>query len=127
VRELRAADRVILVASHNLDELQRVADRVAILDRGQLRRVVDVRAAADGGAGAYRLVVQSGLDAALAAFPGARALGEGELEVRTHGLPALNAALARAIADGAVFAAVAPAGTPLEAAFRESVAEAQAP
>ena len=32
----RRPDRVILVASHHLDELQRIADRVVMLDRGHL-------------------------------------------------------------------------------------------
>ncbi|HEX9129801.1 MAG TPA: ABC transporter ATP-binding protein, partial [Gemmatimonadaceae bacterium] len=40
VEELRRPDRTILIASHNLDELQRLADRVAIIDRGRLQRLV---------------------------------------------------------------------------------------
>ena len=41
---LRRADRTILIASHNLDELARLADRVGIIDHGHLQRIVDVRA-----------------------------------------------------------------------------------
>src|SRR6267378_8704535 len=37
VEELRRPDRTILIASHNLDELQRLADRVAIIDHGRLQ------------------------------------------------------------------------------------------
>ena len=37
VVDLRRADRTILIASHNLDELQRLADRVAIIDHGRLQ------------------------------------------------------------------------------------------
>ena len=40
VEGLRRPGRTILIASHNLDELQRLADRVAIIDRGRLQRVV---------------------------------------------------------------------------------------
>ncbi len=40
---LRRPDRTILIASHNLDELARLADRVGIIDHGQLQRIVDVR------------------------------------------------------------------------------------
>lgn len=123
VGELRAPDRVVLVASHNLDELQRVADRVAILDRGRLRRVVATRGAG-AGAGTYRLVTHAGLDAARAEFAEARDAGDGALEVPVASLDAFNAALARAIAGGAVFASVAPADGALEAAFRESVGAA---
>ncbi len=123
VAELRAPDRAIVVASHNLDELQRIADRVAILDRGRLRRVVATRGAG-AGAGVYRLVAHAGLDAVRAEFPAARDAGGGALDVPVASLAALNAALARAIAGGAVFAAVAPADGALEAAFRESVGAA---
>ena len=35
VEELRRPDRTILIASHNLDELQRLADRVAIIDHSR--------------------------------------------------------------------------------------------
>ena len=120
VAELRAPDRVVLVASHNLDELQRVADRVAILDRGRLRRVVATRDTATT-AGTYRLVVRAGLDAARAEFADARPAGDGALDVPVASLELLNASLARAIARGAVFVSIAPADGALEAAFRESV------
>lgn len=42
VRELRRPGRAMLVVSHDLDELERTADRVAIMHRGRLARLVDV-------------------------------------------------------------------------------------
>lgn len=42
LRRLRRPGRVIVLASHSLDELERTTDRVAIMHRGQLRRVVQV-------------------------------------------------------------------------------------
>ena len=42
IGELRRPGRAILLASHNLDELERTADRVAIMHRGELRRTVEV-------------------------------------------------------------------------------------
>lgn len=42
VGELRRPGRAILIVSHSLDELERTADRVAIMHRGELRRVVAV-------------------------------------------------------------------------------------
>lgn len=42
MRELRRPGRAILLVSHSLDELERTADRVAIMHRGELRRVVEV-------------------------------------------------------------------------------------
>jgi ABC-type multidrug transport system ATPase subunit len=128
VDELRAPDRTILVASHNLDELERLADRVAILDRGRLQRVVDVRGGAaggvdlrEGGARRFRLSVAVGESAVRLAFPDARPVAPGELEVRAESLAALNAGLARAITGGALLTAVAPDRSPLEAHFHEAV------
>jgi len=40
VEDLRKPGKTVIIASHNLDELQRLADRVAIIDRGRLQRVV---------------------------------------------------------------------------------------
>jgi len=129
VEELRGPDRTIVVASHNLDELERLADRVAILDRGRLQRVVGVgaRAAADADAGSpqrYRVVVVAGEAALRRAFPDARLVAPGELEVRVDDLAALNGGLARAIAAGALVAGVAPAQSPLEAHFHAALGAA---
>jgi ABC-type multidrug transport system ATPase subunit len=50
IGELRAGERTVLVATHDLDVVARVADRVAILADGRIRKhgtleeVVDVRA-----------------------------------------------------------------------------------
>jgi ABC-type multidrug transport system ATPase subunit len=40
--ELRRPDRAILTVSHDLDELERTADRVAIMHRGRLARLVEI-------------------------------------------------------------------------------------
>lgn len=58
VARLRAPQRVILIASHNLDELEQLADRVAILDRGRLQRVVAHGADASVALVAWRLVFE---------------------------------------------------------------------
>jgi len=60
VAEWRAADpqRIVLIASHDLDELERTTDRVAVLENGRLREVIDLRAPATGFP-AYRLEVES--------------------------------------------------------------------
>lgn len=42
VGELRRPSRAVLVVSHDLDELERTADRVAIVHRGRLARMVEV-------------------------------------------------------------------------------------
>jgi ABC-type multidrug transport system ATPase subunit len=40
--ELRRPSRAVLVVSHDLDELERTADRVAIMHRGRLARLVEI-------------------------------------------------------------------------------------
>ncbi len=127
VAGLRRPGRAILVASHNLDELERLADRVAILDRGELQRVVSTSVAAAFAAGAvvYRLTFARGAELAAAVFPGARPLDRGGVEVRAESVAALNAGLADLLARGALLAAVAPARSALEEQFRAAV-EAEA-
>src|SRR5207248_9408615 len=82
VDELRRPDRTILIASHNLDELQRLADRVAIIDRGRLQRVVNTGyEPAAPTSTHFRLVLAAGSDLVTEAFPSARQLGKGEYDI----------------------------------------------
>jgi ABC-type multidrug transport system ATPase subunit len=121
VTELRRPERVILVASHNLDELERIADRVAILDRGRVQRVVATAPRRAAAATVFRLAVASGADDVRVAFPEARPLGAGEFEVQVADLAALNRGLGTLLARGVLLAAVAPAHSALEQQFREAV------
>ena len=124
VRDLRRPDRVMLIASHNLDELERVADRVAIIDRGRLQRVVEIRRlGAAAPALRYRLALAAGPEHVPALFPGARELGAGEYDVVVDGVRTLNGALAELLARGALITAVTPAYSALERQFREAVGE----
>mgnify|MGYP006281095569 CR=1 FL=1 len=123
VAAMRRPDRVIVVASHNLDELERVCDRVAIMDRGTIQRVVAVGGAAEAGAAAapYRIRVSVGVDAVLMAFPGATIQSGGDVEIAPVDLPTLNAGLTTAIAGGALVSAVVPRESALETAFRSAI------
>ena len=132
VTALRREDRVILIASHNLDELARLADRVGILDHGRLRRVVAMRGAAqapDGAAAPYRIALARGAELVPAVFPGARDVGQGELELDSLTLVEINAGIAILIARGALVSLVLPVHSLLEQQFREAVsaAEGEAP
>lgn len=122
VEELRRPDRAILIASHNLDELQRLADRVAIVDRGRVQRVVETRrvAAATDAAVTYRLEVAVGVERLASWFPGATP-SAGAVEVEAPDLVSLNRRIAEAIAAGVVFSSIAPAHSALERQFREAV------
>ena len=124
VEALRRPDRLILIASHNLDELARLADRVVIIDRGRLQRIVDMRTgereAIDGAP--YRLVLASGEEQVSRVFPGAVPIGPGEFELRGMSLEAINAGMAALIGRGALVNAVHPLRSALEQQFRDAVA-----
>ena len=121
VNELRSPDRAILIASHNLDELQRLADRVAIIDRGRLQRIVSTKGAADAGGSAYRVVAVKNGELLREAFPQASEIGGGEFEIAAMPLDELNRTLARLMSNGLVVSSVAPAHSALERQFREAV------
>lgn len=119
---LRRSDRAMVIASHNLDELERLCDRVAILDKGKVQQVVTVRGV-DGTSTVsvrrWRIRVVSGAEVVAGHLPGAKV--DGEIVECECDLPAMNRALAAAIAGGALVGAVAPVESSLEEAFRVSV------
>lgn len=120
VAGLRRDDRAMVIASHNLDELERLCDRVAIIDHGRIQRIVEVRGAGVAGTERrWRLRALTGADVLAAQFAGAVAAGE--LVDCTCDVAALNRGLASAIAQGALVTAVAPAESSLEEAFRAAV------
>lgn len=124
VEGLRRPGRTIIVASHNLDELQRLADRVAIIDRGKLQRLVQTGydQATDTG-GTYRFSVAAGAAHVKEMFPAAVDTGEGEFELSFPSIIELNAAIGRLVAGGVLLAGVVPARSVLEQQFREAVGE----
>jgi ABC-2 type transport system ATP-binding protein len=122
VASLKRADRAIIIASHNLDELERLADRVAIIDRGRIQRVVAVSGASVTELMAYRIRVVAGGDALVAHFPGSTLGAHGDLDLPPLDVPTLNAGLAGAIAGGALISAVIPRESALEQAFHSAVA-----
>jgi len=126
VEEVPRPQRTMVIASHNLDELQRLADRVAIIDRGRLQRLVSTGYEhAAPAATRFRVILASGHDLIRAAFPQAEDVGRGEYDVTVHSIQELNAALANLIAKGALVASVVPEHSVLEQQFREAVGESQ--
>jgi ABC-type multidrug transport system ATPase subunit len=128
VTALRREDRVILIASHNLDELARLADRVGILDHGRLRRVVAMRSGgevAEGATAPYRIALARGAELVPEVFPNARDVGQGELELESLTLEEINVGIATLIARGALVSLVLPAHSLLEQQFREAVSAAE--
>lgn len=121
VEGLRRPDRTILIASHNLDELQRICDRVAIIDRGRLQRVVDLSAPSTDAIAPYRLIIRGSADQVKAAFPDAESVGNDEYDLPERSLEKLNQQVAALIAGGAMIVSIAPAHSALEQQFREVV------
>ena len=122
VSDLRAPERAIFIASHNLDELQRIADRVAIIDHGRVQRIVQTRAVpGDSGAVPYRIVIARGAAAARELLPSAREVATGEWELPAMSVEALNQSLSTLLAHGVLVASVAPVYSSLELQFREAI------
>jgi ABC-2 type transport system ATP-binding protein len=127
VAEWRAADpgRVVLIASHDLDELERTADRVAVLEGGRVREVIDLRAPALAFP-AYRLEVADAPragDAVRACFPGAVAEeGPGlAFRVQPDDGDDLNLRMAELMKRGVSVLALAPERETLEQRFHGAV------
>jgi ABC-2 type transport system ATP-binding protein len=101
VAELRDAGRCVVLTTHELDEAERLADRVAILHRGRVvaegtPRSLAAGAGAGGGAPSVAFGTTPGLDvAALGSTLGAPVVEEspGRYRVNAAATPALTAAL----------------------------------
>jgi ABC-type uncharacterized transport system ATPase subunit len=121
VARLRAPHRVILIASHNLDELEQLADRVAILDRGRLQRIVAHTADASAAPVAWRLVLEGDPPVSThfaQATPVAGRPGTWRVEATR---PELSRQLAALLATGALLVECAPEQGRLASAFHEAV------
>jgi ABC-2 type transport system ATP-binding protein len=124
VAGLRRPDRTILIASHNLEELERLADRVAIIDRGQLQRVVEVtRVLPMTVATVWRVTMARGAELLPSVFPDASDLGRGDWAVTARTVAELNHGIVKLVEIGALVAGIAPAQSALEQHFRDAVGE----
>ncbi|MFL5540783.1 MAG: ABC transporter ATP-binding protein [Longimicrobiaceae bacterium] len=127
VAEWRAADpaRVVLIASHDLDELERNTDRVAVLEGGRVREVIDLRAPVLRFP-AYRLEVEGPShagDAVRACFPGAVAEEGPDLAFRVQPTDTddLNRRVAELLKRGVSIHALSPERETLEQRFHGTV------
>ena len=122
VPTLRRADRAIVIASHNLDELERLADRVAIVDRGKLVRIVDTRQeVSETSVTRYRIAYRGDERLVREVFPAATNPAPNEVEVSVMGLEELNRGLAALIERGVLISSATPAYSALEEHFRQAV------
>ncbi len=109
VRGLRDEGVTVVLTTHVMDEAERLADRVAIVDHGRLIALDSPRALTrDEGTGMVRLVAPPGLLTLLAGLAGLREAREGEpgrytLQTdQTNDVPALLADLTARLRDAGV-------------------------
>ena len=123
VGELRAGGATVLLASHDIAEVERMADRVAVLREGELVDVLD--ATTSPGEQSWVLRLQSPSADLAAAFPDPVPLPDEDLAwlVRAADPVELSRRLAALLAAGAVLDGVAPAGESLEKRVRASLEE----
>ncbi|MBW3571812.1 MAG: ABC transporter ATP-binding protein [Gemmatimonadetes bacterium] len=124
--EWRHADpeRVLVYASHDLDEVERVADQAVVLSEGRVREVVELRG--EGPGTAYRLEVE-GPDSARRvadAFPGALPVpGAGHaFRVQAANPRDLTRRLGTLVQAGAVLRSVAPEAGSLRERYHQGLA-----
>jgi ABC-2 type transport system ATP-binding protein len=123
VEQLRRPGRVIFIASHNLDELQRLANRVAIIDGGHLQRVVEPRGAQATAVAPYAMTAVGDETTIRAVFPTLQSLGGGEYVLPPLELAELNAGIARLLERGVLVSSLRPLHSVLEQHFREAVGQ----
>jgi ABC-2 type transport system ATP-binding protein len=123
VEQLRRPGRVIFIASHNLDELQRLADRVAIIDGGRLQRVVEPRGVQSAAVAPYAMTAIGEEATIRAVFASLQALGGGEYVLPPMELAELNAGVARLLERGVLVSSLRPLHSVLEQHFREAVGQ----
>ncbi|NJD10085.1 MAG: ABC transporter ATP-binding protein [Gemmatimonadetes bacterium] len=107
VAERRAAGAAVLLASHDLAEVERMADRVVLLERGEVRGVLPARGPA--GAGEYRQTLLAGAEHVPEVFPGATLEDTGTFRIAVADAHELSTRLAALLARGAVVVSVRPA------------------
>lgn len=124
---LRREGRTVLLASHDLAEVERLAGHAILLESGRVWDVIAIEPPA-AAAGRYRLELARPVPAISEAFPGAVAETdtEGDAGPATYSVPVEDAAelsgrLAALLADGAIVVSVRPAAAPLEERVRRAL------
>jgi hypothetical protein len=115
----------VILSSHDLAEVERLAARAVVLDAGRVREVVDLQA--PDAPRHYLLEVAARAGSVGIVFPGAEALevrGSAFYRVAAEGPVELSRRLAALLATGAVVASVRPESGPLEERVRRALESA---
>ena len=122
VNDLRSPTRTIIIASHNLDELERLTDRVAIMSQGRLQRIVTAGGTHTGGE--YRLSLAQPSPGLLEVFPEAVPVDGRANEWAIRGdIADLNQRLRVLLSGDVTITAFYPAHSRLESEFHAAVGE----
>jgi ABC-2 type transport system ATP-binding protein len=124
VAELRDEGRTVLIASHDLAEVERLASRVVLLEAGRLRSVIEMDAPPGSAGAAYRLELAAPVPELAEVFPDAEPI-EGDAPAAYRVVAGDAAELSRRLAAlleaGAIVASVQPLLEPLEARVRREL------
>jgi ABC-2 type transport system ATP-binding protein len=113
--QLRAFDRAIVIASRDTAELQRLTDRVTLVDRGRVRRMGAPRPPTPANVETvFHIVLQHGAEHVAGVLPNAISLGRGTYSVRVS-IAVLNRGIRDLLDRGALLASVSPVQAGAEA------------
>ena len=123
LKGLRGRGTTVLLASHDLAEVERIADLVVLLDGGRIVESFETQPD-NAPTRMWRLRLATVTEHVTDAFPGARSLADGrEFLVDAADDADLSARLAALLAAGAIVSAVEPATEALEARVRRALEE----
>ena len=115
IDELRRDGRTVLLASHDLGEIERLADRAVLLERGRVLQVLELHQLSVGKQ-RYVIELQQPGDAIVVAFPDAARSYDNDINFEVHVRDAaeLSQRLAALIEGGGIVRSVKPLTEPLE-------------
>ncbi|MGH7551449.1 MAG: hypothetical protein ACREMQ_00300, partial [Longimicrobiales bacterium] len=125
---LRARGATILLASHDLAEVERMANHVVVMDRGVVREDFATRAVEERRT--YTLRLEADTERVTEIFPGAErhaSDGGAVYHVAVADTAELSNRLAALLATGVVLTALQPVAEPLEERVRRALGEAGNP
>lgn len=126
VLELRAAGHTVLIASHDLVEVERMAGHAVLLEKGRVHSILETAAPPTPTHYRVRLAAPSdGFDAAFGLSASATDADTPIFDVEVRDADELSTRLAAAIAGGARVIAVAPQHEALEERVRRALEEEQ--